>query len=253
MILHALSLGSLLVATGAFAPPQEAPGSNLVVEPAEVRAGMFYSGATIRVTADVQSGLGVSLSLVGEEGPLELKRKGKVLGLIWMSVGEVTFDPMPHVYLLASSSELADLADAATLSSAGVGYEALKARARPGDSFLFQEAIRFKESEGLYGVLEGGVRLEPIGDGLVRAEAEFVLPAKAPIGKYRILLHGFAPEGATLLAQDQVEVVKTGSAAFISDLAETHGLAYGVFAVGIAIGVGLITGILFGLGSKKGH
>ena len=253
MILYALMAGSLMFSSGALAPPQEGPLSHLLVEPSEVRAGMFYSGATFRVTAQVPSGMGISISCVGDEGPLELKRKGKVLGLIWMSVGDVTFEPMPHVYLLASSSELADLADAEAFGAAGVGYEALKGRAQPDDSALFQEAIRFKESEGLYGIQEGGVALVPAGDGLVRAEAEFVLPAKAPTGEYRILLHGFGPEGAALIAEQQVTVVKTGTAAFISDLALTHGLAYGVFAVVIAIGVGLITGVLFGLGSKKGH
>jgi len=253
MILRALSVGSLLVSLGGPALAQETPTARVTIQPAEVRAGMFYSGATLRITADVPAGLGISISCMGEEGRVELKKKGKALGLIWMSIGDVAFDPLPNLYLLATSSTLSELADPQTLRSAGVGYEALEARAQPDDTFLFQETIRFKESDGLYGVRENGIRLEPGGPGSVRAEAEFALPAKAPGGEYLILVHGFGPEGFDLLAEERVAVVQTGAAAFISDLAVSHGLAYGIVAVVFAVAVGLITGVLFGLGSKKGH
>jgi uncharacterized protein (TIGR02186 family) len=253
MIPFALMVGSLLASPGVQVSAQQPETYQLVAEPSEVRAGMFYSGATIRVTADVPPGLGISISCVGEGGPLELKRKGKVLGLIWMSVGEVTFDPVPHLYLLATSPGLTEMAGPGALRSAGVGYEALEAQVRPEDTFLFQEAIRFKESDGLFGILGGDVRLMPQESGLVRAVAEFSLPAKAPEGEYRILLHGFKAEGGELLAETRVAVVQVGAAAFIYNLATAHGLAYGLFAVVVAVVVGLVTGVLFGLGSKKGH
>lgn len=253
MILHVLLAGSLLVLPGGPSLPQEAPASHITVEPAEVRAGMFYSGTTLQVSADVPTGLEVSISCIGEEGPVELKKKGKVLGFIWMSVGDIAFDPLPNLYLVATSAPLSELADSLTLLSAGVGYEALEARAQPDDPILFQETLRFKESDGLYGIRDNGIRLGPGDPGSVRAEAEFALPAKAPSGEYLILVHGYGPEGSDLLAQERVTVVQTGAAALISNLAVAHGLAYGIVAVVFAVGVGLTTGVLFGLGSKKGH
>lgn len=251
MMLNALTAAALLIAQGAQS--QEPDTAGLSLEPAVIRAGMFYSGSPVRVRADVPAGLEISISCKGEEGRLELNKKGKVLGLIWMSVGDVSFEPFPDLYLLATSSPIPELGDPAILRGAGVGYEALEARVRPDDQLLFQEALHLKEGDGLFGVEEDGVRMEATGAGSAIAEATFFLPAKAPTGEYRILVHGFGPDGSALLAQGTVTVVQTGAAAFISALSVEHGLAYGILAVVIAVGVGLITGVIFGMGSKKGH
>jgi len=44
-----------------------------------------------------------------------------------------------------------------------------------------------------------------------------------------------------------------GVPAFIADLAAEHGRVYGVLAVAVAVGVGLLTGVVFGVGSRGGH
>jgi len=257
----------LVLGTGLGSPPQEAPApaegeptTELTLEPSEVRAGMFFDGATIRVTALVPEGLGITVSCLGPEGPVVLNRKGKALGLIWMNVGEVEIDGAPELYLLHSSAGLDELATASSLEELGVGYAALARRARidgvrgdeEGDG-LFREFVNLKESDGLYAVSEGTLEAEPGTEGLVRVTAEIRLPAKAPPGEYEILAHGFAGGSGTLLAAAPLRVVQVGVAASIQNLATEHGLQYGILAVVVAIVVGLLTGVLFGLGSKKAH
>jgi uncharacterized protein (TIGR02186 family) len=245
--------------------PQEAPeptespaATELRVEPSEIRAGMFFDGATFRVSALVPEGLGITVSCVGKKEPVVLSRKGRVLGLIWMNVGEMEIDGAPDLYLLHASGDLSEMATPSTLETLGVGYAALERRAAfegaEGDEVrLFSEFVSLKESDGLYSVSEETVEGEPGPDGLVRVSAEIHLPAKTPPGEYQILVHGFGGVGGTLLGTAPLRVEQVGMAAFIRNLATEHGLSYGIMAVVVAIAVGLLTGVIFGLGSKKAH
>jgi hypothetical protein len=237
------------------APGEAQLAAEMIVEPEVVEAGMFFDGATVRVQAVVPEGMAVSVSCLGAEEPVLLNRKGKALGLIWMNMGEVEIEGAPDVYLLHTSGPLAELANPSVLEVAGVGYDALEARITviseaEEDESLFGEFVGLKESDGLYGVSEGAVTVQAAGDGTVQVSAELRLPPKAPPGPYRILLHGFAGGAATLLATAEVPVRQAGMAAVIRTLADDHALAYGVIAVVVAIGVGLLTGVLFGMGSK---
>jgi uncharacterized protein (TIGR02186 family) len=257
----------LMVGAALGSPLQEAPVATeqavsveLTLEPSEVRAGMFFDGATVRVSAQVPEGLGVTVSCVGPEGSVVLNRKGKALGLIWMNVGEVEIDGAPALYLLHTSGELGGPATDSALANLGVGYVALEHRATirgiPGEGeegHFFREFVSLKESDGLYSTSAGSVESEPGAEGMVRVWTELRLPAKTPPGEYRILAHGFAGEDGTLLGSAPLRVVQVGMAASIHNLATEHGLLYGILAVVVAIVVGLLTGVLFGLGSKKAH
>jgi len=221
---------------------------------------MFFDGATVRVRGVVPEGYGVTISCVGREDPVVLNRKGKVLGLIWMNVGEVEMEGLPVLYHLHASGALDRMATGFSLEALGVGYDALKSRARIGEADrgggeapLFDEFVSLKESDGLYSVSESAVRSEVAGPGRVRVSTEFHLPAKTPPGEYRIVAHGYAGDDARVLGTASFSVSQVGMAASIRTLAAEHGLLYGIVAVVVAIAVGLLTGVLFGLGSKKAH
>ncbi|MFH1609249.1 MAG: TIGR02186 family protein [Candidatus Bipolaricaulota bacterium] len=264
--MDALILGLLLAGGPAFGNlPQGVPGpgdslvdTDLVVEPSEVRAGMFFDGATVRISALVPEGLAITVSCVGAEEPVVLNRKGKVLGLIWMNVGEVEIDGAPNLYLLNATGLLGEMAMTASLEALGVGYGPLQRRAllkggEGEDALLFGEFLSLKESDGLYGVSEEAIETEPEGQGMVRVATDIRLPAKARPGEYRIQVHGFSPDAGYLLGTARVRITQVGVAASISTLATEHGLLYGILAVVVAIAVGLFTGVVFGLGSKKAH
>jgi hypothetical protein len=110
-----------------------------------------------------------------------------------------------------------------------------------------------KKEEGLYSSDDGGVRLDAQGDGTLRFSADFRLPAKAAEGEYEIRLYGFGEDGGRLMDVRTLKVEQVGMARWIHSMAQQHGLIYGILAVAIALAAGLLTGFLFGLGSKGGH
>lgn len=252
-------LAPLLAAATIFAVP---PGTasqqrSVTVEPSQVDVTIFYQGRTIHVTGPVPSGAEVAIAVVGQEGSLALKRKGKVLGLIWMNVGDVTFESVPDFYQVRSTCALEDLAAPEVLDGLGLGFAALEARAAGAsraDDSLFGELVRLKVRDGLWGVAPELVSIRPSEEGEgVLASADFFLPPKAPPGEYRVVVYAFAAGVAELVGEARVQVAQAGVAAFISTLASRHGLLYGVLSVLIAGAAGLLTGVVFGHGSRKAH
>jgi uncharacterized protein (TIGR02186 family) len=246
-------------------PCPAAPASSFSVAlcPAEIAVNMFYDGATLHVTGRLPAEYsGAAVLCIGKEGELELKKKGKVLGLLWVSVGQVKFEAVPSVYLLTSTEPLAALAPPEVQDSLGIGYDALRersveARGESGQKGLFGELVKLKESGGFFSITEGGMKLEPAPPGASCYAAECPIPARIAPGTYEVQVFGFKGSGATregeLLGSEPLTVRQVGLAALIATLARESGLLCGIVAVIVAIGVGLLTGFVFGLGSRGGH
>lgn len=247
----------LALALPALAVSQPEPSASLQLDPTEIHVDMFYGGEIVHVAGTIPAGYQAAVLCSGEEGSVELKTKGKVLGFLWMNVGEVAFEHVPSLYVLSTSVPLADLAAAPVLEKLGLGYPALESTVvrQPGQGSFegdFREFLELKESEDLYSYDERGVELVQGPSGAMQLSAECLLPTKAPWGEYEVRLFGFKAGMGELLRVERMRVDPVGVAARVSALARDHGLLYGVLAVLIALGVGLLTGLAFGLVSKKG-
>jgi uncharacterized protein (TIGR02186 family) len=252
---HPVRLAALFLLAAAAASAQEAGHqAGLSIEPAEIVAGMFYDGALVHVRAPVPAGARVAIVARGEAGPLQLRRKGKALGVVWMNVGEVAWETVPALYVLSSSVAVDALAPTAELERLGIGLASLRVQARPaaGADSLFGELTRLKQKDGLWATAAGAVEITPGADGAIAA-ADLPIPVKAPAGRYEVLVYAFEDGVGALAGSGTFEVRQGGIPAFIASLAGEHGLLYGVLAVLVAVAVGLLTGVVFGLGSKKGH
>ncbi len=240
-------------------------GANFLIEldAAEITVDMFYKGSILHVAGQLPSGYDAAAVLcAGGERDLELKKKGKVWGVLWMNVEEVAFKRIPSMYLLTLTGRLTELAPAAVLNSLGLGYDALRERSTGTSQDeeqrrLFGELIKLEESEGFFSITEGTVKVEPAFDGADRYSADCPLPARVAPGEYEVRVYGFKGSGdartGEMLGSIPVQVKQVGLALLIATLARESGLLYGITAVVIAIGVGLFTGFVFGLGSKGGH
>jgi uncharacterized protein (TIGR02186 family) len=226
--------------------------TTFTVQPEQVPIDLFYGGTTLRAQADLAADRPCVVLLEGPRGPLKLKRKGKVWGLLWMNVGEVELSEVPTVYLLQTSAALSSPAGARRLAEAGLGYAALARRAG-SDTAAFQELIQLKEKEGFFSVAGGAVSLEPTERGTTHLSASIPLSARIPAGEYSVSLIGFDGHHARRLAQATVRLEQVGLARALHSLAMERGLLYGCTAVIIAVLAGLGTGLIFGKGTAKGH
>lgn len=246
----------------ASAPPpgaataQEAAAS-LTVTPSRIDVGLFYDGSNVQIHGTAPSDQALAVTCVGPDRTLHLKRKGKVWGVLWMNVGEVSFPRIPSLYMLSTSKPIAQLAPEPERARLGIGYPGLRAHSLPTSTpeqrRLFAELIKLERHAGRFSVSEGGVHLTRGPRGTRRFSASCRFPAHALEGTYAVDLIGFGNGKGRVLTHRTIRVEKVGTAVFIHSLAKNHGLLYGITAVIIALAVGLITGFLFGLGGKGAH
>jgi len=238
-----------------FAALEETPRAVIQLVPEEVEANLFFNGAKVEVQGTVLPGYEVAILCGGKASHLALRRKGKVWGVLWMSVGDVAFDHIPSLYLLNTSAPLASLAPPAVLEQLGIGYPALAALAgQDGEEQpFFQELVKIKDKEGIFAVREGAVKLLPGAGGIRQVRAECALPSTVPMEGYEVQLFGFKEGNGELLCSKPMEVKQVGLARFMSSLVQGRPLLHGFFAVIVAVAAGLLTGLVFGGSSKKLH
>jgi len=260
---------TLALVAGLLAPPMgllasstgsalSFPRAAVVLEPTEVRTDISFDGARVKVLGSVVEGYQVAVLCRGPATDLELKKKGKVLGVLWMSVGDVHLENVPSLYLLATSGPLAGLAAARALEALGLGYDAIgqaslnrvPAVDRP---MILGQLRQLKEREQLFAVREGAVRLEPGAGGTRLFQVECPLPSRIPQGDYEVQVFGFRDGRGELVGSAPLRVRPRGITGAIATLVAERPLLHGILAVIIAIVAGLLCAVMFGRGSQKGH
>lgn len=247
----------------------------LVVEPQQVEIGLFYSGATVKVRAEIPVGYRAAVRLMGHPERLELKKLGKKGGILWMPEADVAFENVPVIYQVLTSAPLRELGSPATLAQWSLGYDALIPASSPGAA-LRSELVKLKEHQGLFSIREGGLvrqtpdakptgahtagfRVAGRAPGVIEARptellrGSFRLPARVPPGDYSVDLIGFDKQGPVQLGSAMLRLKRVGAVRAMRRLAMDHGLLYGIAASVIAILVGLLTGLVFQPKSDESH
>jgi uncharacterized protein (TIGR02186 family) len=225
--------------------------------PDNIRIGFLYGGQKLSVQAEVPSGQDVVVKITGQSEHLELNKKGKVGGLLWMNVADIDCQALPKLYLIASSRKLSEIAAGNVLERLVLGYPALE-RSSVDDQKseirnLFGELIKLKEREKLFSVNENGVRYLQETTDKQRAIADLFLPPKAAAGEYKVEIWAFKGGQGTLLGSGTIKLEPSKLTMLMTSFAENHGLLYGVFAAVAAVLAGLLAGYVFSAGKGKVH
>lgn len=248
-MMRARLVAPALVLVLAAAAVADAPDGRMVcVSPPEIGIGIGYHGSRVRLSVPVSDGETAAFLVTGPEEELRLKVKGRVGGVLWMSVGEVEFAGVPTLRLLAGAPELPP-ADA--LAKAGLTPEALAARVLPADAdeqerFAFDEMLEMFRHDGVYGTVLDAGRVE---DGV--ATADVPLPPATREGDYAVRVVFFDAGGFRSGPEGSFTVRKTGLVESSSRMARENGFLYGTIAVVVAIFAGLLTGFVFGRGKRR--
>jgi hypothetical protein len=267
----------IVVAVAApMAGAQSTPATGLIqVSPGVVPIDLRYNGATVNVHAEVPAGYQVAVLLSSHPGKLELKRLGKMGGILWMGVGQVSFENIPAVYQVLTSVPLSELGSAQALAECKLGYQSLIPDGVPGAD-LRADVVGLKERDGLFALQQGALirsttpavsrtmvaSLSGPGGALSGADAgvplqvfegSVRLPPRAPAGDYKVELIGFKDHQSVHLGSATLRLEYVGAALQLRRLAVDHGMGYGIGACLIAIIVGLLTGLLFRPKSDESH
>jgi uncharacterized protein (TIGR02186 family) len=221
----------------------------------EVEIGLMYNGDFIYFFGSVpDASADVIVKLTStEDAPITLNRKGKV-ALFWMNIKQFNVTGLPLLYKIHSTRPIDQILDAKSAKDLGIGYGVLKdmmqLRLVRGDAeqndrdVVFDGLLRLKREANLYNIDEK--RIEITGGKLFKHYFRF--PPAAKEGKYRAESYIFKDGRLIGKGVDEVVVQKKGIEAVFTKIAYEHRVIYGLVAVVVALGMGLLVGFIF----KKG-
>ena len=181
---------------------------------------------------------------------IKLMRKGRVV-LFWMGVKQFEIGNLPYLFKIHSSGPLKNILTPELAQEHRLSYHVLqkdmklkllKGDAAPDDhKVMFDGFVGIKEGQNLYKVDENRIR---ISKGSL-FEHYFTFPDKAKEGEY--LVESYAIKNGKVLgvSRDVVKVEKVGLTAWLYRTAQHNGILYGIMAVVIALGAGLLVGVFF--------
>jgi uncharacterized protein (TIGR02186 family) len=216
----------------------------------EIQMSSSYHGMRLLLYGTVSPGCEVIVKLSSKRVPVTYARKGRVGGF-WFTVGKVTFRNVPWMFKIRSTRPLDEILPPEEQVRYRVGRRGLEAsiRSAPGTPpELLDDMIQTRMENQLYSFHQGGVAR--VKGNMF--EASFYWPPRAPQGVYHI--DSMAVKDGKVVAVDSelIHVQEVGIEAWVSELAQSHGLLYGLSAVAAAMLAGLIVGLVFrGMGPGR--
>jgi hypothetical protein len=260
----------LLAATWTTARADDGP--ELVVSPDTVDIGLDFSGADVTIGGKTPEGADIVLVVEGPLDSVKMRKTGKVMGLLWMTVEQAEVENMPAFHIVGSSQPIESLLSREQQVRLGVSPECSEILNQaeavdPDDGSPLSEekqtefvtALRDKYiRDGRYtpwrcyheaGAAEcdtatpsGGV-IRPDNDG--HWETSISLPSDAPLGEYSVEAYYVRDGQEVGAASTTFNVEKVGMVDTLGTMAEDNAVIYAVMSLAIAIGIGLTIGFVF--------
>jgi hypothetical protein len=230
-------------------PSPCAAAVNIQVMPNLIQVGTFFDGTRVKATAEISRGSDAVIEVVGKETGEQLLRKGR-FWVIWMNMGEIDVEGAPCLYLAMSTKP-------GSLSQAGVdapcGYNVLQKRVSFSGgvggfsrSKIMKEFIKLKESEKLYGVFPGALKVShPVDGDRSVVQGTFTIPSRVAPGTYWVRLSVIRNGRMVKSESVPLEIRMVSMPALLSSLAYEHGALYGLLAIVVAVFFGYFTGVVF--------
>jgi uncharacterized protein (TIGR02186 family) len=224
-----------------------------------IEIGLSYRGDQIHFFGvNPVPGSDLIIRLTAEKSEeVKLSVKGRV-GPFWMTVKQYDVTGAPFMYKIHSSKPLDQIISQALAEELELGYNAVRSKmkmdlargeAAPDDADkVFNGLIKIKEKANLYNIVEDPRRLEITEGRLFKHYFRF--PAAATEGRY--LVESFCFQNGELVGygKDIIEIKKVGLESWLTRISQDQPVFFGIMAVLIAVGAGLLVGMIF---RKGGH
>jgi uncharacterized protein (TIGR02186 family) len=224
------------------------------VSPQNIAIKLLYHGTRLNIKGQSNTNDDLIIKVSSDPIDAHMKFKGKAAGLFWMKMGDITFEQVPAVYMLATSRDLDSLLQKEQQVNKGIGFESIKAGTKvetsvPGmdPTRWIDEFIKFKKSEKLYTLKEGAI-IQHQGAQGNEYQLDLDWPYQAGPGTYNIEVLAVHDGKVVDKTTTSLEVARAGIVATLSNLAFNQPAVYGIIAIIVAMAAGFAVGALF----KKG-
>lgn len=180
--------------------------------------------------------------LKGPERPTTMREKQKIAG-IWVNADDMQFQSAPSFYAIASSRPIKDITDERTAAIYELSIDDIQLS--PAAFTDAAEIERFKKGlidlqqrQGLFVPNVGAVEITDS----VLYRARLPLSSRAVVGDYTAETFLIQDGRVVAAAIRDINVRKSGFERFIEMASEEWSILYGLTAIMIAIGMGLIAG-----------
>ncbi len=237
--------GLLMTETGTFAM------LTIKANHDHIKIDFFYHGSTVSVRGEADQGTDLVIKIASSEGSQLLRKKGRVAGLLWMNIGNLSYEHVPSLYFLHSTKNLAEILSSDERDKYSLGYPALNRHIeiRPVESEeekskWFNEFVKVKESSKVYDTSSGKIA---ISERKGRQNYYILLdwPYQALQGNYTATVYAVKDKKVVETAESNVLVEQVGFVKTMFNMAMNNGALYGIISILVAISAGFAVGLIF--------
>ncbi len=204
----------------------------------QININSSYTGADIVVFGTIErpagaSGRDVVVVVRGPDTQLTVRRRDRVLG-VWVNREAARFQGMPAFYFLASTRPMAQIAGPDVLTRYGLGPAQLTPAAvitHHDDAPFRAAALRQMAERGLYTDAPGSIDFH--SESLFKTVVP--IPATAARGQYNVEVYLFRDGQVVSVQSTPFFIDQTGLERRLYTLAHDTPVAYGLFAVLMAL------------------
>ncbi len=219
--------------------------------------GLFYRGDEVLFFGvNPVPGSDIVVKLISEKHEAtKLDVKGRV-GPFWMTVKQYEVTGIPFIYMVFASKPLAEIASSETIKDLEMGYDAVRHRMEmhlirgqavaSDPEIVWQGLLKIKERAGLYNLATGPESIQITEGKLFKIPLQF--PSASGEGRYQVETYCFQNGRLVGYGKREIQVKKVGLERWLTDASRNQALFYGILAVVVALGAGLLVGMIF----KKG-
>ncbi|PZU44671.1 MAG: hypothetical protein DI568_15080 [Sphingomonas sp.] len=242
-------LAILMLLLGSAASAQQ---PRLVTDLSQSRIDISYrfAGAELLIFGAIQypGGIvpaeppGIAVILRGPVEPITVRKKARIAG-IWVNTQALRFESAPGYYAVATTKPVTDLLDERNAAIYEIGLNHLQlspaTAAGPETTGRFQQGlVKLRVNEGLFVEQPYGVQVTD----RILYRARIPIPSAVPVGNYQAEIYLIDDGRVRARSTAPVIIDKTGFERGIFVFAQKHSFLYGLFAIALAVAMGLVAG-----------
>jgi len=243
----------LVLAVATAHPATAAAPARLITDISQNRIDIVYTfkGAELLVFGAIQyprgsvpdERPGLAIVVRGPAEPITLRKKGRVAG-IWINTDSVRFETAPGFYAVATSAPIHALVDERNATIWEIGLDYLQLSPTTSDGATVAEFTRglvdLRRRSGLWSEQEGRIGITQN----ILYQARIIIPSAVPVGAYTAEIYLIRHGKVIARAATPITIDKSGFERWVYLAAQDHGLAYGLFAVALALLAGWVAGLV---------